>query len=70
MIPDYIKRVLIAISVLVNVILGGQNNQTFSARNHQLKKENRLNLCRQIDAILGEGHCAQCWAYWKVRRQW
>ena len=64
---SYMKRVLIATSVLVNVILGGAGNQTLSARNWQWKKENRYNAVWLIDKVLGEGHCAECWIYWKVR---
>ena len=66
----YIKRVLIAFSVLVNVILGGMNNQTFSARNWQWKREHKLNLVWLIDIVVGKGHCSECWVYWKTRRKW
>ena len=66
----YLKRLLIALSVLLNVILGGQNNQTFSARNHQWKKDGKPNISRHIDAVLGDGHCLTCWVYWKVRKEW
>ena len=66
----YIKRVLIAFSVLVNVILGGMNNQTFSARNWQWKRERKLNLVWLIDLVVGKGHCSECWVYWKPRRKW
>ncbi len=65
----YIKRVATAISVTVNVILGGSNNQTFSARNHQWKRANLPNLVWLIDLTLGKGHCMQSWVYWKVRSQ-
>ena len=66
----YIKRVLIAFSVLVNVILGGMNNQTFSARNWQWKRERKPNLVWLLDLVIGEGHCSECWVYWKTRRRW
>ncbi len=66
----YIKRVLTAFSVLTNVLLGGSNNQTFSARNWQWKKEGRLNIVWFIDLFIGQGHCLECWVYWKVRRKW
>ena len=66
----YIKRVLIAFSVLVNVILGGMNNQTFSARNWQWKRARKLNLVWLIDLVVGKGHCSECWVYWKTRRKW
>jgi len=66
----YLKRLLTALSVLLNVILMGQNNQTFSARNYQWKKEGKPNIVKFIDVFLGEGHCVECWVYWKVRKQW
>ena len=66
----YLKRILTALSVLINVILGGQNNQTFSARNHQWQKEGKPNIVYFIDMLIGKGHCLEAWAYWKVRRKW
>lgn len=66
----YIKRVLIALSVLVNVILGGMNNQTFSARNWQWRRDRKPNLVWLIDLTVGKGHCSECWVYWKTRRKW
>jgi hypothetical protein len=66
----YLKRTLTAMSVLINVLLGGQNNQTFSARNYQWQKEKKPNIVYFIDLLLGKGHCVECWAYWKVRRKW
>jgi len=66
----YLVRVLIAMSVLTNVILGGRLNQTFSARNWDWKRNNKPNVVRPLDALLGHGHCSRSWAYWKVRRRW
>ena len=66
----YIKRVLVAFSVLVNVILGGTNNQTFSARNWQWKRERKPNLVWLLDLVIVKGHCSECWVYWKTRRRW
>lgn len=63
----YIVRVSIASSVLLNVVLGGASNQTFSARNWQRKKDNKPNMVCVIDKLIGNGHCAECWVYWKVR---
>ena len=63
----YLDRVVVALSVLLNVILGGASNQTFSARNWHWKKNNKANLVWAIDLILGKDHCAECWVYWKVR---
>jgi hypothetical protein len=64
----YLNRVGVALSILINVILGGASNQTFSARNWQWKKDNRPNLVRLIDLILGEDHCAGSWINWQIRR--
>jgi len=67
---SYLRRVLTALSVLLNVLLGGSNNQTFSARNHQWQKDGKPNIVYLIDKLLGEGHCVECWVYWKVRKKW
>lgn len=64
----YLERLGIALSVLLNVLLGGYSGQTFSARNWEWHRNNKPNLVVYIDMILGEGHCMECWAYWKVRR--
>jgi len=69
-IPKYIKRVLTAFSVLINVLVGGSNNQTFSARNWQWRRDNRLNIVWFIDTVIGKGHCSECWVYWKTRKKW
>ena len=66
----YLKRIFTALSVLLNVLLGGSNNQTFSARNYHWKKNNMPNIVWFIDLFLGKGHCMECWSYWKVRRNW
>ena len=63
----YIVRVSVALSVLLNVVLGGASNQTFSARNWQRKKDNKPNMVGVIDKLIGNGHCVECWVYWKVR---
>jgi len=67
---SYLVRILIALSVLTNVVLGGRLNQTFSARNWEWKRNGKTNLVRLLDALLGDGHCSRAWAYWKVRRKW
>jgi len=66
----YFSRLMVALSVLLNVILGGPNNQTFSARNYQWMRDGRLHLVFWIDLVLGKGHCMECWVYWKVRKEW
>jgi hypothetical protein len=70
LVTQYLKRVLISLSVLLNVLLGGYNNQTFSARNYDWMKRGRANLVKPIDFVLGKDHCMHCWVYWKVRREW
>jgi len=66
-ITQYLKRILISLSILLNVILGGRSNQTFSARNHQWKRDKKPNLSMAIDSMLGRGHCLECWINWRVR---
>lgn len=66
----YLNRILTALSVLINVLLGGSNNQTFSARNHQWQRQSKPNVVFLIDIFLGKGHCLECWVYWKTRRKW
>lgn len=48
---SYLHRVFIATSVLLNVLLGGPNNQTFSARNWTLKRQGKINAVLLIDSI-------------------
>lgn len=69
-VKKYFVRVGIALSVLLNVILGGYSNQTFSARNYGWLLEGKPNLVFLIDMIFfkEESHCLNSWAYW-VRRK-
>ena len=64
----YLFRVGIALSILINVILGGKSNQTFSARNYQRKKDSKPNLVWFIDLVLQKGHCQMCWVNWTIRK--
>lgn len=66
----YLFRVITVLSVLLNVLLGGSQNQTFSARNWQWKKDKRPNIVWLIDGIFGKYHCSECWVWWKTRRKW
>jgi hypothetical protein len=63
---QYIHRLRIAISILLNVILGGKSNQTFSARNWALKLENKPNLVWLIDRLFwyDPAHCQMEWVFW------
>lgn len=64
----YVVRVSVALSVLLNVVLGGASNQTFSARNWQWKKDSKFNFVWCIDLVLGSDHCVMSWVYWSVRK--
>ena len=66
----YLSRVGVALSILINVVTGGQLNQTFSARNWGRKKRKQLHLVWFIDFFLGKGHCLECWVWWKCRGEW
>jgi len=65
---QYLFKVGIASSMLFNVLLGGEIGQTFSARQHESKRQGKLNLSKVIDVIFGANHCMRCWADWKVRK--
>lgn len=67
----YFERVGIALSVLLNVILGGYSNQSFSARNYGWKREGKPNLVWLIDRIFwfDSFHCLKSWSYWIVRKE-
>ena len=64
----YLFRVGIALSILINVILVGRSNQTFSARNYQRKKDSKLHMVWFIDLLLQKGHCQMCWVNWAIRK--
>jgi hypothetical protein len=62
--------VSIAISVLLNVLLGGYSNQTFSARNYEWKKQGRRNIVWLIDRLFwfDTDHCLHAWLFWKTTK--
>ena len=71
---QYLHRVGIALSVLLNVLLGGHSNQTFSARNYEWQRQGKWNIVAFIDAafwwlLKDADHCATSWAYWVARRK-
>jgi len=47
----YLKRIGIALSVLLNVTLGGKSNQTFSARNWERKRQGKIHFVFAIDGV-------------------
>jgi hypothetical protein len=66
----YIERIGIAVSVLLNVILGGSSNQTFSARNYGWKLSGKPNLVWLIDFLFlwkEKYHCELSWTYWAYK---
>lgn len=67
---QYIIRVGIAISVLINVVLGGPSNQTFSARNYNWKLKGKPNIVFLIDKMFwfDKNHCLNSWVYWKTAK--
>lgn len=64
----YLKRLTISFSILINCLLGGRNNQTFSARNWERKRKNKLNLVAVIDKIFfwEKDHCQESWIKWTI----
>jgi hypothetical protein len=66
----YFERIGIAISILINVILGGPSNQTFSARNHKWQQDGKWNLVWLIDFLVfwDKYHCFHSWIYYKTTR--
>ena len=66
----YFLRVGIALSVLLNVLLGGPSNQTLSARNYALKRVGKPNIVWLIDSIFfwDKDHCMNSWLYWFLHR--
>lgn len=57
----YLKRIGLKISRLLNTLLGGDSNQTFSARNYNWYVYDYYNLVWLIDYIFGKGHCMRSW---------
>ena len=71
MIKKYIKRFFRSASILLNVLLGGKSNQTFSARNYDRKKRGKINFVWAIDFFAyyifkDKDHCLTSWVYWMV----
>ena len=66
---SYCLRVLIALSMLLNVVTGGRVHQPFSARNWQGKKDKKYNLVSLIDLCYGEDHCMYSWIRWNARQE-
>jgi hypothetical protein len=67
----YFKRVCSALSVLLNVILGGEDDQKFAARNYEWKRLGKPNMVFLIDLIFwyNPDHSMQVWTYWITRKE-
>ena len=62
----YLNRVLISFDMMLNVILGGELNQTFSARSYLQQKRGKFNLVWLIDLIFfwDPSHCMSSYITW------
>jgi hypothetical protein len=48
-------------------LLGGRINQTFSARNYQRRRDNKLNLVYIINILFRDNdHCWESWIKWTI----
>lgn len=66
---SYLRRVGTAFSIFLNVITGGAEYQTLSARQYGRKRRNKINLVKQINWIFRDSnHCLTSWVYWRVRK--
>lgn len=64
---EYIRRVLVALSILLNAVACGRSNQTFSARNYEWWLQGDFNMVPYIDFLLGKDHCYKDWfVYCKI----
>ena len=61
-------RIILFVSRVINVLTGGSWYQTFSARNHDWKREGKFNLVRLIDLLLGDGHCMMSWIEYYLKQ--
>jgi hypothetical protein len=68
-VKNYFLRVFVSLSLLLNAICGGLIGQTFSAAQHERKRDNRLNLSVVIDFVLGKYHCQGSWIKWVIREK-
>lgn len=62
----YFKRVVRSASILLNVITGGYEEQTFAARQWHRSKQGKVNLSWHLDLIFGKDHCSRAWVDWQL----
>jgi hypothetical protein len=67
----YFKRIIIATSILFNVIIGGRLNQSFSAAQWERKRNGKWHLVWLLNAIFYKEieHCMEAWVKWKIIHQ-
>lgn len=67
-VAKYLSRVFLALSILLNTLLGGSTNQAFSARNWHWKKKGYWNLVWIIDKIFfwQDSHCQESYIKWSI----
>jgi hypothetical protein len=54
----YLNRVVVSLDKLINVLLGGKENETICARCWRKRKQPMYKvLCKIIDALMGKNHC-------------
>ena len=65
---NYLSSVCISISILLNTIVTGNNNQTLSATQWERKRLGKNNLVWLIDTIFffEEEHCREAWIKWQI----
>ena len=70
-IVQYINKVCISFSIMLNVILGGSLNQTLSATQWDRKRNNKLNIVWLIDSFFfwQKNHCLEAWIKWNIIQQ-
>jgi hypothetical protein len=71
MVASYLFRVGASLSVLVNVLLGGELDQPFSARNYEWKRRGRPNIVWLIDKLFpySKSHCLESWSTWMIKKE-
>ena len=63
---SYVRNILVTLSILLNVIFGGEIHQTFSANNYERYRRSKLNMVRFIDLLFwwDPDHCLKSWVSW------
>jgi len=65
----YTRRVALGLTLLLNVILGGELYQSVCALHYDRMIKEKFNLVLFFDLLLGSGHCQSSWASWQERKK-